>query len=263
MQSDHPKQIFNSLLFTALGALSISLLLLNIGVWAASRQNPERQTVPTRTPTPAEGEQALNPTATPAPSSPTPAPKAEATPTSAAAPVSGKNMVKNPSYESFNGKKDDGHTDAFANWRVLQQKQVTGTIEAVTGVRSNTALKLTMTDAPDEGHWLGLQQASGTTEANKAWELSAYVFIPEDPISCTLDIRALMIKRSSPHPIYTTTSFQYQGATYGWIRLAADIIAPSRFGTYDMVIQMGLVSTAPMGGQRNVVYIDDVVLREK
>ncbi len=262
MLSNHPPKKF--LPFVVLGTLLMSLLLLKTGVWAAPWQNPQRQTVPTRTPTPAEGEpgEALNPTAMPVPSLATPAPKAEATPTVDLA-LSDENVVQNPSYENFSGKEDDGQSDTFADWKVLRQKQVAGIVEAVTGVRSKTALKLTMTGASDEGQWLGLQQASGTAEANTTWQLSAQVFIPEDPVSCTLEIRALTLRRSSPHPIYTTTSFQYQGATYGWIRLGADITTPSRFGTYDVVIQVGLVSTAPMSGQRNVVYVDDVVLRKK
>ncbi len=269
MPLNRPQRSLSALLVAILGTLLISLLLLKSGVWAASRQNPRRQTVPTRTPTAAAEEQeeeqgeALSPTVTPAPSLPAPTPEAEAAPTPAAASAPEENVVENRSFESFSGKKDDGQTDTFADWKVLQQQQATGIVEAVTGARSSTALKLTMTDAPDEGHWLGLQQVSGTAEANTAWQLWAEVFIPEDPLSCTLDIRAFVIRRSSPHPIYTTTILQYQGATYGWVRLGADIVTPSRFGTYDVLIQIGLVSTAPMSGQRNVVYVDDVVLRKK
>lgn len=214
---------------------------------------------------------AEKPTEKPAPApTPTPIPtsRPQATPTVAPTvpPKPRENVVKNPSFESFAGTEDDGQTDTFAEWHMLAgQRQAEGLIEAMPGGgdRSPTALKLTMTGAPGEGYWLGLQQLSGQSAGGERWELAAQVFAPQGPLSCTLDIRAMMVQPSSSVPVQTSAILQYHGGAEDWLPLKTDLIAPAKFGRYDVMVQVGLVSTVPFSGQQQTFYVDNLVLRRK
>ncbi len=203
------------------------------------------------------------PTSTPIP---THTPQAVPTATPIAPPEPAENVVDNPSFDSFTGTEDDGQTDTFAAWHVLkEQPQARGLIEAVPGAAggSPTALKLTMTEAPGAGYWLGLQQPSGQSAGGEVWELSAQVFAPQAPLSCTLDIRAWMVQPSSPVPVKTNATLQYHGAAEDWLQLTTDLVAPAKFGSYEVMVQVGLVSTAPFSGQQQTFYVDNLVLRRK
>ncbi len=301
MRLNQPKRFSCLLFYITFGTLFVSLFLLRVGVWAAPWQNPYRQTLPTRTPIPGmEGEATseewqiptLTPTDTPtglatagaavteirmpgAAGTPPPPAATGATPVQAATPplpaapetapvpaATPENIIRNPSYEIFRGKKNDGKDDTFSEWRVLSpgRRQVTGIIEAVTGARSEIALKLTMTDAVDQDCWLGLQQRSSQSTESTVWEFTADVFIPLELISCTLDIRTFIIRQDSSSPIRAESIIRYHASTQGWGRLAAYMVTPPQFGVYDLIVQAGLVSTAPFSEQRNMVYLDNVAL---
>ncbi len=290
MRPNRPKRFSCLLFYIISGTLFTFLLVLRTGVWAAPWQNPHRQTLPTRTPVPGEtrteeAEEWLIPTLTPT-DTPTVLTTGEtavpATGTQGTVPISAppqpprpgvtapapaatpENVIRNPSYEIFSGKEDDGKDDTFADWRVLKpaDRQVKGSVEAVTGDNSKTALKLTMTDATDKDYWLGLQQRSGRSTESTVWEFTADVLIPLEPVSCTLDIRTFIIRQKAASPIQAETIVRYHAPTQGWIRLVAYMVTPSKFGLYDLVVQVGLVSTAPFSEQRNVVYVDNVALRK-
>lgn len=226
---------------------------------------PEEELTPTETPTntpvvPATGGTAVTVTQVPVIST-SPLPGAgETAPGPAAA---SENVVRNPSYETFSGKENDDKDDTFADWRVLRPtgRQAKGIVEAVTGTSSQIALKLTMTDAADKDYWLGLQQRSDQSMESTVWEFTADVFIPLELVSCTLDIRTFIIRQEASPPIRAEAILRYHASTQSWVRLAAYTVTPSQFGLYDLIVQLGLVSTAPFSDQHNMVYVDNVTLR--